>query len=72
MRNIKLFLPRNTHAIPCVICGGYSDQVEPTKEEIDSLGCGRGDCCVGAFRCIRCGHREARQYEAPESDFWDY
>lgn len=63
-----LSVTRDAEAVKCK-CGGYADQVEPTKEEMRKYGCGRmRGCCSRAFVCSLCGTRLVGSAEAPEME----
>lgn len=60
-------IERYADGVPCQ-CGGYADEVDCTKEEINSdMNCGRSfACCVGAFVCRVCKKRIVASLNAPD------
>lgn len=64
------YAPRTTEGISCT-CGGYSQRVACTEEEIQRYGncLAGGECCARAFLCGVCGIRWVGTAEAPESDW---
>ena len=61
-------ITRDTQAIECD-CGGYAEQVKPTKEEMTKHGCGRMiGCCTRVFVCKICSTRIPGSSPAPEYD----
>lgn len=64
------FVSRNSEAAECLRCGGFAEQANSTKEEIESeLNCGRSwACCCVAFVCKKCGARMVGSREAPEME----
>lgn len=63
-------LSRRKDAVECLRCGGYSEETESTREEINGpLNCGRPyACCCVAFLCKKCGTRMAGKRAAPEME----
>jgi hypothetical protein len=67
MKELADRVNRDADAIPCP-CGGYADQVEPTKEESLKYGCKNYfDCCSRAFVCRICKERLVGKADAPEA-----
>ena len=67
---LEKLLKRETDAIPCPYCNGWSDKVDCTKEEIKSQKCNRRyECCVAAYICRCCGLRIVAELEAPEASW---
>lgn len=63
-------LRRDADACECPSCGGYAEEVIPTKDEIRKYqSCGRNwACCLNAFICKKCGQRIVSHLEAPEME----
>ena len=49
-------------------CGGFAGLVDTIEEEDFQYGCGKQNCCAGAFVCYACGNRLVASFEAPEME----
>lgn len=65
---LDIDIEREAKAAPCP-CGGYADENEPTKDEIEKhQTCGRKfACCLNAFVCRVCKKRFLVRLPAPEA-----
>lgn len=63
-------LDREDDAFPCPECGGFSERVQCTPEELAQHNCGKSwECCARAFTCVGCGYHFAMRAPAPDMDF---
>lgn len=61
-------LERGVQAVECPNCSGFAERVDTTEKEDKLLGCGRHNCCNGAFKCKRCEARIVARIDAPEME----
>lgn len=69
MESNRELIPRNQLGVKCQKCGGYSEGVDCTKEEISLQDCGRNYAhCISAFVCGLCNTRFLCNLKAPEME----